>query len=261
MDNLLLQTFLPFFFSALFVILITVIAEKFGTKIGGIIGTIPTTIIIAYIFIAINKSAVFASNSASVVPAEMGINVLFLCILTIISFKSIIKALILSFIVWIFLTSLLYFSNIQNIYFSVTIFVISTIFTILILEKYKKIPSQGKKHVHYTPLKIVFRGITAGFIIMISVLLSNVGEVISGIFSVFPAILLSTMIITYREHGPDFSAAIAKSMIFGSPSIMIYATSIHFLYPHLGIIYGSIISYIISLFSSIIIFKLRDKII
>jgi hypothetical protein len=134
------------------------------------------------------------------------------------------------------------------------------IITFLILEKIKKVKSTGKVKVYYTPMKIFVRGILAGVIIAISVFLSNFGEVISGIFSVFPAMISSTMIITYREHGPVFSAGIAKSMIFGSWSVMSYAVSIHFLYPIYGIIQGSIFAFIISLIISITIFKLRNKI-
>jgi hypothetical protein len=132
--------------------------------------------------------------------------------------------------------------------------------TFIVLEKKFKIKSQGKRTVHYTPLKILLRGILTGTIITISVLLSNVGEVLSGIFTVFPVILSSTMLITVKEHGPNFSAGIAKSMIFGSPSVMSYAASIHFLYPIYGIFWGSIFAFIISVIVTLIIFKLRKKI-
>lgn len=261
MQSFLLQTILPFILSALVVILITVVAEKYGTKIGGIIGTLPTTIIVAYIFIALNQGLVFASNSVAVVPAEMGINLFFLCIFAIIAYQSFIVALVGSFIFWLFLSTTLYLLNISNIYFSVIAFCFSMITTFLILEKIKKVKSTGKAKVHYTPMKIFVRGILAGVIIAISVFLSNFGEVISGIFSVFPAMISSTMIITYREHGPVFSAGIAKSMIFGSWSVMSYAVSIHFLYPIYGILQGSIFAFIISLIISITIFILRNKII
>ena len=132
--------------------------------------------------------------------------------------------------------------------------------TFIILEKKFKIKSQGKRIVRYTPMKILLRGVLTGVIITISVLLSNFGEVLSGIFTVFPAIISSTMIITLKEHGPDFSAGIAKSMIFGSWSVMSYAVSIHFLYPTYGIFLGSIFAFMISLFVAVIIFKMRDKI-
>ena len=72
MDLLIYQILLPFLLSALVVILIMHLAEKYGTKTGGIIGTLPSTIVIALIFFAINKNQNFASISAIIIPAELG---------------------------------------------------------------------------------------------------------------------------------------------------------------------------------------------
>ncbi len=261
MMDLTYQIFLPFILSASIVILITIIAEKYGTKLGGIIGTLPSTIIIAYIFIALNKGIIFASNSVAVVPAEMGVNLIFICIFAVLAYRTTAVALIGSFFIWIILSIILLFLNTNSIYLSLVIFIVFMISTFTILEKKFKIKSQNKRIIHYTPLKILFRGILTGTIITISVLLSNINEVLSGIFSVFPAIFTSTMIITLREHGPNFSAGIAKSMIFGSSSVVSYAVAIYFLYPIYSIFWGSIFSFIISVIVTLIILKLRKKII
>lgn len=255
-----LQTIVPFFLSAFIVIAITIIAEKYGTKVGGIIGTLPSTIIIAFIFISLNKGITFASKAVAVVPAEMAINLFFLIIFSILAFKSLFIALTGSFTVWTILSAILYLLNISNIYLSLILYISSLIATFLILEKIIKIKSTGKVKVHYTTKKILFRGVLAGIVITTAVVLSNIGEVISGIFSIFPAIFTSTMIITYKEHGPDFSSSMAKSMIFGSPSVMSYCVSIHFLYPLYGIIIGTIISLIISIILTTTIMTLRRKI-
>jgi len=61
--------------------------------------------------------------------------------------------------------------------------------------------------------------VIAGIIIALAVVLSNEGEVVSGIFSVFPAIFLSTLFIMSREHGSEFAGGIAKSMIIGTPTV------------------------------------------
>ena len=48
MSFLLFQIILPFILSAMIVIIIMFIAERYGTKIGGILGTLPSTIVIAF---------------------------------------------------------------------------------------------------------------------------------------------------------------------------------------------------------------------
>jgi hypothetical protein len=254
------QTIIPFILTAIVIIIVTVIAEKYGTKTGGIFGTIPSTIVIAYIFIALNKSPEFASNAIAVVPAVIGVNIFYSFILVLLISRSIYYAFTGSLAVWAILSFILWYTNMENIYISVSIFFISMIVSFLALEKIKKIKSIGKVNVHYTFTKIVLRGMLAGTIISISVLLSNIGEVISGIFSVFPVIVTSAVVISYYEHGPDFAAGIVKSMIIGSTSVIGYAVAIHFLYPIYGIIWGSIIAFAISLIIAIFNLKLLRKI-
>lgn len=260
MHPFLFQAVIPFFLSALIVIIIMFIAERYGTKTGGILGTLPSTIVIAFVFIALNKDVNFASQSAAVVPAELGINIVFLFLFAILAHRSTYIAYAISITVWTLLSALLFIFNMDNIFVSLAIYAVPLVFTFIVLERVKKILSTGSVSIHYTPTKIALRGILAGIVIAIAVLLSNIHPVLSGIFSVFPAILSSTMIISVREHGPDFAAGMAKSMIIGITSVMTYATAIHFLYPTVDIVYGSILAYAISIIVTLIIFKLRSKI-
>ena len=242
------------------IILITIFAERYGTKTGCILWTLPSTIIVAFIFISLNKGVYFASHSAVVVPAEMGVNLVFLFVFALLSYRSIYVAITASLTVWVLLTSLLFVLNLENIFVSIAIYAATLIFTFMVLERVKKTPSIGSVAVHYTPMKIIFRCLLAGTVISIAVFLSNIGAVLSGIFSVFPAIFLSTMLISLREHGPDFAGGIAKSMIFGSQSVMIYAVAIYFFYPLCGVVLGSIFAFGISVIVMMILLGLRNKI-
>jgi hypothetical protein len=259
MNPLLFQVIIPFFLSALIVILIMYIAERYGTKTGGIIGTLPSTIVIAFIFIALNHGVTFAAQSVAVVPAELGINLIFLLFFALIVHRSVLGAFLVSFLVWIMLSALLFLLHINNIYISLGIFGLSLLITFSILEHVKQIPSAQQVIVDYTPRKIALRGILAGIVITVAVLLSNLGATLSGIFSVFPAIISSTMLISVKEHGPDFAAGIAKSMTIGSSSILIYATVIHILYPPSGILIGTIVAYALALCYTLLLFTLRGK--
>jgi len=260
MDIILYQLFLPFILSAIIVVIIMFIAEKYGTKLGGILGTLPSTIVIALIFLAINQNINFASESAAVIPAELGINVLFLVIFAILINKSLQFAFFVSLSVWILLSFLIFIINLNSIYISVSIYLISLISALIILKKKKKIKSIKNIDFHYNKKKIAIRGIVAGIVISIAILLSNIGAIISGIFSVFPAIIISTMLISYREYGPNFAAGMAKSMIIGISSVTAYAVAVHFLYPIYNIILGSILSYFASLSITFMLLAIRNKI-
>ncbi len=260
MDTFLFQTILPFLLSACIVIIITVLAEKFGTKTGGIFGTLPSTIIIAYAFIAHNKGLFFASEAVAVVPAELGINLLFLFTFILTAKRYQYYAVLFALIVWILGSVTLFVLNLSNIFLSLSIFLICLLITISILEKKIQIKSQQKVQVHYDLKKMILRGVLAGMIISLSVLLSNVNAVISGIFSVFPAIFISTIVIQLREHGPAFAIGMAKSMMIGISSVCTYAVLIHFLYPLYGIVIGSSIGFCIAFMVTLLIFFLRKKI-
>ncbi len=253
------QILAPFILSALVVIVITLIAENYGTKLGGILGTLPSTIVIAFVFIALNRDLAFASRSAAVVPAEMGINILFLFVFAVLAFRKLWITLLGSLSLWTIASSILYFTDLHNIYLSLFIYALLLATSFLTLEKKVKIRSAGKVDIRYTPKKIAFRGILAGTVITISVFLSNFASVLSGIFSVFPAIFLSTMLIFVKEHGPRFAGGSAKSMIFGTPSVVSYAVAIHFLYPRYGLTIGSVGAYVVSLGIVSILLYQRDS--
>ena len=260
MASLLIQVIIPFILSALIVVIITVIAEKYGTKVGGFLGTLPSTIVVVFVFISLNTDVHFASKSVAVVPAEMGINVFFLFFFTILIKRGLLTATGGALGIWSIISAILYFYNLHDIYISIIIYGILLAIAFLVLEKVIKVKSKGSVKVNYTPIKIAFRGLLAATVVTISVLLSNVGAVLSGIFSVFPAIFLSTMLITVSEHGSEFSGGMAKAMIIGTMSTVSYAVAIHFLYPVYNVIWGTIFAYGISIFFVVILLRIRSKI-
>jgi uncharacterized membrane protein (GlpM family) len=179
--SLLYHAIIPFALSALVVILVTIIAEKYGTKTGGVIGTLPSTIIIAFLFIALDKGTQFASDSVAVVPAEMGINLVFLLLFALLSQKKILVALAGSLFTWTVLTIVIYYSNLTSITLSLAVYLVCFLLAFLILDKKKKITSQDTIKVHYTALKLLGRSLIAGIVIAIAVSFSNVGVLLSRI--------------------------------------------------------------------------------
>ncbi|NIA11202.1 MAG: DUF3147 family protein [Nitrospiraceae bacterium] len=259
MHNLLFQLVLPFFLSAIVVIIITVIAERYGTKTGGILGTLPSTMVVALILIALNNGIDTASRAVTVIPAEMGINILFLFVFVMLSRHTMYVAVPASLALWTALTTILFFMNIKNIFLSLAIYIFFMIPSFLSLEFFRKTPSSGRAVIHYTPAKILLRGLLAGVVVTLAVFLANLNASLSGIFSVFPVIFLSTMIIFVVEHGHDFAGAMAKSMIFGTPTVIGYSISIYFFYPALKIFWGTIAAYVVSIVITLSLLRVRNR--
>ena len=90
--------------------------------------------------------------------------------------------------------------------------------------------------------------------------MSKAGDpIFGGIFSAFPAVFISILIISYRSGGMTFSRAMTKPlMITGMLTVVAYGVAVKFFYPELGIVLGTIGAYAISLlmaFFSYLIFQ------
>ncbi|HLP47688.1 MAG TPA: DUF3147 family protein, partial [Candidatus Kapabacteria bacterium] len=64
-----------------------------------------------------------------------------------------------------------------------------------------------------------------------------------GLFSTFPAVMLSSMVILTLNQGADFARATGKIMILSSTNIIIYALGVSLTYPTMGIVFGTILSF------------------
>ena len=111
-----------------------------------------------------------------------------------------------------------------------------------------KIASQERLDVRYTVVQIALRALFGGAVIAFAVLMGKLGgPVLGGVFATFPAVFLSTLIITYRTGGASFSRAVTKAlMVSGTISVGLYAILVRYLYPWLGLLYGTSIALVLS---------------
>lgn len=246
---------------ALWVTTATIIAEKFGTKIGGIIAGIPSTTVISLFFIGWAQSAQTASSATIIIPAILGIDALFVAIYILLSRHKLFISLGISFLIWAILSLILVLYKFDNLSVSIVLFIILISFSYLLAEKIVKVKSLSKRRLDITNSQLLFRVLLSGGIIAASVIITKIGgHIIGGVFAAFPAVMLSNIIITYINHGRDFSVAVMKAhMLSGSINVMIYSMGVHFLYPLLGLITGTFLAFIISLISVFITAQLVHK--
>lgn len=73
MDNtFLIKLLLSFIVGSFWITITTIIAEKMGSKIGGIIGGLPTTTLVALLFIGITQSPQAAVEATAIMPQIVG---------------------------------------------------------------------------------------------------------------------------------------------------------------------------------------------
>jgi len=242
-----LSVVLSFVITALWVTIATVITERLGTKVGAVLTTLPSSAVVAFWFIAAEQGTDFASQAAVIAPAEMGVNVIFLGVFVAMSGRGLPTALAASLGGWTILSAILYLADIGNLFVSWAIFLALIAGTTIWLRSSHRFSQQPGRHIQYTVGELVFRGLFAGLMISLSVVGAAVGgPVVAGILSVFPAIFTSTMVILYLKQGREFTGAVGTIMVVSSSNVVVYATMVHFAYPEVGMMWGTLAALAVS---------------
>ena len=238
-----LNIILSFIMASVWVSASTVLSERLGTKVGGFIITLPSTIIVAFLFMGIAEGEHFVADAAVVVPAQMGANAVFLAVFVSLSNRGLRTAVTGALATWFVLafTVLTFppgFMPLSLIIFSSAVIITS----IWLRQRYNYKPLLGKR-IEYTAVEIAFRGFFAGGIIAAAVVAASLGgPALGAVFSVFPAIFTSTMIIIYLRQGNEFTGALGRTMILGSTNVVAYAVAASILFPEYGSLNGTLLT-------------------
>jgi hypothetical protein len=234
----------------------TVFAERCGTKTGGLIAGLPSTILISMFFIAWTQSTVVAVEATTIVPIIGGVNCLFIITYILLVGTNFWLALSSALVLWILLSWGLVHWQFNSFPLSMAAYVCLLALSYYVAEKKLKIRSESGKRIIYTLPVILFRGLFSGFVIVLAVVMTKIGgPLFGGMFAMFPAMFIGTLFITYFSHGASFSAAVMKTSIAGAISVVIYGTVVRYSYVPLGLMAGTILSIIISYGSSFLIHR------
>lgn len=240
---------LSFLVGGTWVTLSTIAAERYGSKIGGLIGGLPSTVIVTLLFIGLTQTPQVAVSTTTVIPLSMSCTGLFMVTYLFFARRGLHVGLGMALLVWFCLSSLLLALNVRDVRISILGWVCVATGLFLVVEKGMRIPSQIKEKKHYTAAQIAFRAVFGGVVIAFAVLMGKLGgPLLGGIFATFPAMFLSTLVITYRVGGADFSRAVGKSLLVsGIATVPPYALAVRFLYPWAGLGLGTLLAILVSL--------------
>jgi uncharacterized membrane protein (GlpM family) len=255
MDNIfVLKLVLSFIVGSLWITMGTVLAEKHGTKIGGLIAGLPSTILISLFFIAWTQSTNVAVDATTIVPIIGGINCLFIVAYIFLLRLNFWVALGGAFLVWGLFSFTLVVIGFNSFTISLISYVCLVVISHTIVEKGLKVRSELGRQMRYTPAIMISRAVFSGFIIVVAVVITKIGgPLMGGMFVMFPAMFVGMIFMTYFSQGAAFSAAVMKSSILGAISVVVYGIMARYTYIPLGIIGGTATSIIVSFASSYLI--------
>jgi uncharacterized membrane protein (GlpM family) len=234
---------LSFIVGGAWVTLSTIAAERFGSKTGGLIGGLPSTVLVGLLFIGLAQSPSAAIAATTIIPLSQGLNGIFILVYLLAMQLGLAAGLISALSVWFLLASLLIAAQIDSFALSVGAWALLVVGCYLAAEVGMRIPSQVSLEARYTPTQIALRALFGGGVIALAVYISKVGgPLYGGVFTTFPAMFVSTLAITYRSGGVDFSRAVAKSiMVSGMINVVLYAIAVRYLYAWLGLAAGTLL--------------------
>ena len=223
----------------------TLLAERLGSRVGGLVINLPSTILIALLFVALVHDPAFAARATRAVPIGMAIDTLFLAVFIFTVRAGLKLALPLSLATWFVLALLASLVRGVSFSFGVGLYIVLTLLIWYGLERVLHIPAQARNAKRYSPAAVFIRILFAGGVVGGTVLLSRfVGSWWTGLFATFPAVMLSSMCILTVVQGPDFARATGKVMIPASTNILVYAGLVALTYPAFGLLAGTLISFL-----------------
>jgi len=225
----------------------SLLAERLGSKVGGLIANLPSNILVSLIFVSFVNDVEYVANAVTAVPLGL-INVtVFLLVFIMLLKYGLFVASFCALFAW-FVGALL-MNQFGDIPFSWAIFMyfIFAICAILFLEKILKVKNVHFERKHYTVLQIAGRAIFSGSIVAGVVIISKFSPPsFTGIFSTFPAMLFTTLFILTKKQGIAFARATGKILVLSTTNTLIYAVAVHFTYPVFGVFLGTVLSYLTS---------------
>ncbi|MCW4001519.1 MAG: hypothetical protein NWE93_14915 [Candidatus Bathyarchaeota archaeon] len=248
LDTLLLfRLIAAFAVGSIWVAAVTVISERKGTLIGGILGGFPSTAAFSFLFIGINQSPSAVAQATDVFPLAFAVTNLYLLLYAYTSRRGFAAGLLVALLVWLALSTLLVVLGLSSFGVSLICGVGLSAVTFYLFARKLKIPAYEGSGKLYSSRDVVLRGVGAGALVAAAVLLSQIGgPLLGGVAAAFPAMFTSTLIILNHSRGTAFSRSITKPLAYSGILLVIpYGVAAHFLFPAVGAWLGTLLSYLL----------------
>lgn len=270
------QLIFSFLIGGTIVALQSLIAEKVPKSISGIILSLPSTIIVNFFFLGLILSPEDFQRISPLVPAPIGISLIFIAIyiyiakwINILCFKSsptkkqkifiIITTSLISSALWLLMSLPFAIYQFSNFSLSLIIFVVLAWLAHLIMargsHKYKE-----EKPLQYKPAQQLSRAIFAGLMVATTVYFGQtMGVFWGGVIAMFPAAFLASITIIHYYYSHEVLFGFFKNVPLGSTTLILYALIAHYSFPALGLFYGTAVCVLVCFLYSWLLYSLQSK--
>ncbi|MFB3820242.1 MAG: DUF3147 family protein [Candidatus Methylomirabilales bacterium] len=219
----------------------TVAAERQGPAVGGLIGGLPSTILVSLLFIGVTQTPRVAAETTTLIPLIQGINGVFVLVYLAAVRRGLAAGLSAGLGAWVALAGAVAAAGLRDFAVSLAGWAVLAVGCYLVAERLLAIPPGGKLAIRCTRMQIAARAVFGGTVIATAVLTAKLfGPSYGGIFAAFPATFFSSLVVTHRAGGRDFSRAVGKAMMTsGMINAALYSVAVRYAYPGCGLILGT----------------------
>jgi hypothetical protein len=252
---------LAFLVGGAYIALSTFAADFFGSRVGGFIAALPSTVVVALFFIGWGQGLEAAVRAAGVVPLSFANTGLFLLWFVLLARKSFGRALAAALLFWFVLAAAIALARPSRVLPSLAVYLLTAAVSWLVFRRLDFAGEAGHVHHHLSAGVVVVRTLFGGVLVAAAVVLSKLaGPLFGGISAAFPAVFLSSLFFGYREHGLEFAKAMAVAMWrIGIVAIPSFALAAWALFPSLGLVWGTLAAFGISAVIAFAALELRPR--
>ena len=246
MDKLfILNVLLSFSIAGSWIAFSSLLAERLGTKTGGLIANLPANLLVSLLFVTFVRDIDYVANAVMAVPAGL-INVTVFLLVFILTIRyGLFVASFLSLLTWFANAFLMSYIGQVSLLPAILLYLAVVILALFALDKIFVIEDVKVVRKKYSKWEIAGRAVFSGGIVAAVVVISKFSPpYFTGIFATFPAMLFSTLFILAKNQGPEFARSVGKVLLLTTTNLLIYALAVYFTYPQFGVFYGTLISYL-----------------
>ncbi len=195
----------------------TFCAERFGSKVGGLIAGLPATAPVALFFIAVAQGPKVAFDAATAFPLAMAANVFFLISFLLLAQRGLPSAIAGSILIWCGAQGLLFMITPSSFEWAIGVWSLIVVSGICLLMGPLRVRPSAGVELHHSLFQMLGRAVFGGAIVGSAVILSRFGgALLGGVFSTFPAVIVSTLLVTSKTIDLEFSQSIVPALLVSS---------------------------------------------
>jgi hypothetical protein len=247
-----LKLALSFLIGGLWITVASVTAERLGTKIGGVIGGLPSTAVVAFGFIGWTQGAAQVFEATTTFPLAFAGNAFYLVAFAALARSGLWPAISGALAAWLGTQAILLTLSVNSVWLSIAVWLAALALAYLLLEHVLGVRSAERVRLHYTAGQMLGRAIFAGGMVALAVVMSRVGGPVWGsIFAAFPALYTSTLILIARSVGIHFARALTTALMVSSlVNVTVFVLALRWSVLALPLLIALAVAYLVSMVSA-----------